>query len=362
MRYMTFGRSAGLRVSEYGLGTVNFGTGCGANRLAGRGDGAGPQKARAMFERFAQAGGTLVDTADCYQFGEAEQLVGEFIASDRDNFVLATKFGCGASAHRRISVTGNSRKNMIQSVEASLRRLNTDFIDLYWAHFPDAVTPMEEILSAFDDLVKAGKIRYGGLSNFPAWRVSRAVTMAELRGWSPVIGIQVEYSLLARTAERELLPMAESLGLGVALWSPLGAGLLAGGYQRCPQGWASGGNRRVIRSGGAGAEQEEAILGTVLAIAEETGAAAAEVSVAWMRDRAARVPTAFVPIIGPRTMPQLDNYLAALDVVLSGEQLARLDEVSAVPLGVPHEICAAALGAVLGGDTDRVIQPVTAVA
>lgn len=369
MQYMTFGLCTGLRVSEYALGTANFGTGCGTNSLAAnliwgrRGDGAERAEARKIFEGFAEAGGTLIDTADCYQFGQSEQLVGEFIAADRDNFVLATKFTSGASVQPGISGTGNSRKNIVQSVEGSLRRLNTDRIDMYWAHFPDSVTPAAEILAALDDLVRAGKILYAGLSNFPAWRVSRAVTMAELRGWSPLIGIQMEYSLVERSADRELVPMAEGLGLGVALWSPLGGGLLTGNYRRCGEGWISLGNRRLIRATGAEAEQKGVILGTVLTIAEETGASPAQVSVAWMRERAARVKTAFVPIIGPRTVTHLDGYLGALDVALTGEQFSRLDEVSAVPLGVPHEICATVLGAVLGGaDADRMARPATAAA
>jgi aryl-alcohol dehydrogenase-like predicted oxidoreductase len=369
MRYMTFGTCTGLRVSEYALGAANFGAGCGTNSLAAnliwgrRGDGAEGAEARKIFEGFAEAGGTLIDTADCYQFGQSEQLVGEFIAADRGNFVLSTKFTNGASMKPRISSTGNSRKNIVQSVEASLRRLNTDYIDLYWAHFPDAVTPAAEILAALDDLVRAGKILYAGLSNFPAWRVSRAVTMAELRGWSPVIGIQMEYSLVERTADRELVPMAESLGLGVALWSPLAGGLLTGRYRRCGEGWVSEGNRRVIRAKGAEAERKDAILGVVLTVAEETGLSAAEVSVAWMRERATRVNTAFVPIIGPRTVSHLDGYLGALDIALTGEQFSRLDEVSAVALGVPHEICAIVLGAVLGGaDAGRMSRPATAVA
>jgi aryl-alcohol dehydrogenase-like predicted oxidoreductase len=206
MNYEIFGRRTGLRVSELALGTGNFGTGWGY--------GAEPEDARKMFDRFVQAGGTFIDTADTYQFGQSERLVGELIASDRDTFVLATKYTLGSIPNGGVSRLGNSRKNMMRSVEDSLKRLNTDRIDLYWAHFPDEVTPVEEILRAFDDLVRAGKILYAGLSNFPAWRVSRAVTLADLHGWAPVVGVQIEYSLADRTADREILPMAEGLGLG----------------------------------------------------------------------------------------------------------------------------------------------------
>lgn len=223
MRYTTFGRRTGLRVFEYALGTGNFGTGWGA--------GADVDESRRMFDRFAEAGGTFIDTADNYQFGESEEILAKFIAADRDHFVVASKFTNGATAQPDVSRTGNSRKNMIHSVEASLKRLGTDYIDLYWVHFPDGLTPMEEILRGIDDLVGSGKILHAALSNFPAWRVSRAAALADLKSWAPVAGIQVEYSLVERTADRELLPMAESLGLGAALWSPLGGGLLTGKYR-----------------------------------------------------------------------------------------------------------------------------------
>jgi aryl-alcohol dehydrogenase-like predicted oxidoreductase len=351
MRYTAFGRHTGLRVSEYGLGTANFGTGWGF--------GAELDESKRMFDRFADAGGTLIDTADSYQLGQSEQLLGEFLAGDRDHFVLSTKYTLGSSANRRITETGNSRKNMIRSVEASLKRLNTSYIDLYWAHFPDTLTPAEEMLSAFDDLVRAGKILHAGLSNFPAWRVARAAAIADLRGWSPIIGIQIEYSLVQRTADRELLPMAEALGLGAALWSPLGGGLLTGKYRHGVEGRLTDWNRLVHSED---SEQKTAIVDAVLAIAEEIGASPSQVSVAWLRQRPARATTAFVPIIGPRNMAQLEDYLGALEVTLSPEQFSRLNEVSAVPLGVPHEGAGEMLDPVLGGDASRVDLPAVPVA
>ncbi|MFE4688250.1 aldo/keto reductase [Streptomyces sp. NPDC056721] len=344
MRYTTFGHRTGLRVSEYALGTANFGTGWGA--------GAEPDEARRIFDRFAEAGGTFLDTADTYQFGESEELTGKLVSTDRDHFVLATKFTLGAVPQPSISRTGNSRKNMVASVEASLKRLGTDYIDLLWVHFPDQLTPMEEILRGLDDLVSSGKIHHAALSNFPAWRVSRAVTLADLKNWAPIVGIQNEYSLVERSADRELLPMAESLGLGAALWSPLGGGLLTGKYRRSTEG-------RLTDLGAVihteSTDQKTAVVDAVLAIAEETGVTPAQVAVAWVRERAARSATSLVPIIGPRSLTQLDSYLGALDVQLTPQQFARLTDVSAVPLGAPHEAIAASLSGIQGGESSRVI-------
>jgi aryl-alcohol dehydrogenase-like predicted oxidoreductase len=226
-------------------------------------------------------------------------------------------------------------------------------------HFPDELTPMEELLRGLDDLVSAGKIHHAALSNFPAWRVSRAVTLADLRNQAPIIGIQHEYSLVERTADRELLPMAESLGLGAALWSPLGGGLLTGKYRRSAEGRLSD-LGVVIHTESTG--QKTAVVDAVLAVAEEIGATPAQVSVAWVRERAARSSTSLVPIIGPRSLTQLDSYLAAFDVQLTAEQFARLSEVSAVPLGVPHEAIARSLDGIQGGDSGRVIAPAAPVA
>jgi aryl-alcohol dehydrogenase-like predicted oxidoreductase len=346
MRYTTFGRRTGLRVSEYALGTGNFGTGWGV--------GTDRAEAQKVFDRFAEAGGTFIDTADGYQVGDSEAMLGEFLAADRDHFVLATKYSNGP-VKQDISRLGNGRKAMIASVEASLRRLNTDYIDFYWAHFPDEITPIEEIARAFEDLVRSGKILHWGLSNFPAWRVSRAATLADLRGWAPTAGIQLEYSLVERTADRELLPMAQSLGLGVALWSPLGGGLLTGKYRKSDAGRLSDWNRLVHTETTA---QKTATVDAVLAVAAEVGAPPAQVAIAWLRERAARAATTYVTIIGPRDTRQLGDYLGALDVELTDQQYARLTEVSAVPLGMPHDIIAAQQDTLLGGDADRVIRSV----
>jgi len=223
MKYKVFGKNSGLRVSELALGTGNFGTGWG--------HGAEPEAARKIFDGYVNAGGNFFDTANVYQRGESETILGDFISADRDQFVVATKYTNAIQPVDGLSKTGNSRKNMVRAVEESLKRLKTDRIDLYWAHISDGVTPMEEIMRGFDDLVRSGKILYAGLSNFPAWRIARADLMADLRGWSPIVAIQIEYSLAERTPDRELIPMAEALGLAITTWSPLGGGFLTGKYR-----------------------------------------------------------------------------------------------------------------------------------
>lgn len=344
MKYTTLGRVTGLRISEYALGTGSFGTAWG--------HGATPSESAAILDRFADAGGTFIDTADNYQAGESETIVGELLAGRRDDFVLATKYGRGPDQDPHPSVVGNSRRTMVRSVEDSLRRLKTDRIDLLWAHYDDTHTPVEEILRAFDDLVSAGKILYGGLSNFPAWRVARAQTIAELRGRSPIAGIQVEHSLVERTAERELLPMCEALGIAAALYSPLGGGYLTAKHRR-------GDGVREIVSYRDDGEGRDAVLNAVVAVADEIGASPAQVSVAWQRHLDARSSTALVTVIGPRTIEQLDDYLAALDVALSDDQLRRLDEASAIAYGVPHDGIA---GPPDLGDGARLTSPAVPVA
>jgi aryl-alcohol dehydrogenase-like predicted oxidoreductase len=347
MRYTTFGRTSGLRVSEYALGAGNFGTRWGTK--------AEPAEARRMFDRFAEAGGTFIDTANSYQFGQSEELLGEFLGADRDRFVLATKFAGSTAPQPTVNTTGNGRRNMIATVEASLRRLRADHIDLLWVHHSDTVTPMEEILRGLDDLTRAGKIHHAGLSNFPAWRVSRGVTIADLRGWSPITAVQFEYSLVERTGELDLLPMAEALGLGVALWSPLGGGLLTGKYRSSDEGRLTDWQARLVHT--ESTAQKTAVVDAVLDIATETGASPAEVAVAWLRERSARSTTPLVPITGPRDVGQLDSYLAALDVQLSAAQYDRLAEVSAAPLGVPHAVSESTRSGLLGGDASVFLPP-----
>ncbi|SHG66127.1 aldo/keto reductase [Massilia sp. CF038] len=336
MQYKTFGRRSGLRVSQLALGAGNFGTGWG--------HGADKAEAKAMFDTYIDAGGNFIDTADVYQGGQSEQFLGELMAAERDNLVIATKYTLNG---KHPGTTGNSRKNMMQAVDASLKRMGTDRIDLYWAHFADGLTPIEEILRGFDDLVRSGKILYAGLSNFPAWRVARADLMAELRGWSPLIGLQFEYSLAERTADRELLPMTEALGLGGTLWSPLAGGFLTGKY-RAPTGESRLQNLgKLVHSESSG--RETAILDTVLAIAAEADAPPAHVAIAWLLARDAQSSTALVPLLGPRTKAQLDATLGALKLTLSPAHIARLDHVSAVDLGTPYRQIADSADTIAGG-------------
>lgn len=311
MKYIPFGKT-GLRVSQVALGTGNFGTGWGY--------GADPDTAESIFNAYDEAGGNFIDTADVYQFGQSEELLGKLLQGRRENFVLATKFTSGSVPNANRLVTGNSRKAMIASVEASLKRLKTDRIDIYWAHHPDEITPTEEIIRGFEDLVRAGKILYAGLSNFSAWRLSRAVTMAELLHTVPIAAAQFEHSLVRREPETDLLPASLALGLGVTTWSPLGGGMLTGKYRQGAKGRAEGFGGRVFQA--ENSQQRSDILDTVIAIADELNISPSQVAIAWAGSHGT------TPIIGPRSLAQLNDNLSALSVNLSSEQLAHLNKVS----------------------------------
>jgi aryl-alcohol dehydrogenase-like predicted oxidoreductase len=345
MRYVTLGVGSGLRVSELALGTVNFGTRWGA--------GASPAEAESIFSGFAEAGGNFIDTADIYQFGESEELVGRFIRNEREKFVVATKYSFGAASAPDVFRSGNSRKNLRRSVEASLRRLDTDYIDVLFVHAADGLTSSEEIASALNDLVHSGKILYGGLSNFAAWRVAHLQTVAELRGWVKPAAIQIEYSLAERGAERDLIPMADAFGIAVTLWSPLGGGLLTGKYRLSADGRLSDWNDVVQRED---SPQKTAVVDVLLEIAQAHTVEPSQVAVAWLKARGERLGTAFVPVIGPRNRQQLNSYLGALDLRLDDQEFARLEAVSAPPLGVPHETAAAGI-AMARGDASLVMAP-----
>jgi aryl-alcohol dehydrogenase-like predicted oxidoreductase len=343
MEHFTFGRNNGLRVSALALGAGNFG--------GGWGYGADQDASAAIVDKFAEAGGTFIDTAASYQAGESEEFLGRILAGRRDEFTLATKFAIGGTPEGSgVLQTGNGRRAMFRSVEASLRRLDTDYIDLLWVHFPDFVTPLEEIVRAFDDLARAGKVLYAGLSNFPAWMTARAATLAEVHALVPIAGVQFEYSLVERSGDRDNLPMAEALGIGAALWSPLGGGLLTGKYRTGSEGRLTEWNRLVHNED---EPVKAATVDAVLAAAERLGVTPAQVSVAWLLERARRSPTGVVPIIGPRTVEQLDGYLGALDVRLDADTYDELDQVSRIPLGQPHEQNAERRSAALGGQGFR---------
>ncbi|KPH10865.1 oxidoreductase [Chryseobacterium sp. ERMR1:04] len=346
MKYKIFGSKTGLRVSELALGTGTFGTKWGY--------GSQPEEAQKVFDQYLEAGGNFIDTADGYQLGESEELLSKMIADKRQNLVLATKYTMGGN---ELLTTGNSRKNLIRSVEASLKRLNTDYIDLYWAHLSDGQTPIEEIVRGFDDLVRDGKILYAGFSNFPAWRIANASLMADLRGWSPIVGIQIEYNLIERTPDRELLPMAEALGLGVAFWSPLAGGSLTGKY-RNPESeetfrkkeW----NGYLLK--GEEGSRETAIIDTLVQIAEEKNVKVGQVALAWLRQKHNQSSLSTVTILGVKNLTQLDDNLESLSVILSNEQIQQLNEVSNIELGSPHEVIANSQQRIFGENSGLMIQ------
>jgi aryl-alcohol dehydrogenase-like predicted oxidoreductase len=318
--YVTLGRS-GLRVSPFTLGTMTFGE--------DNGWGAPPAEAEAMLDEYLARGGNSIDTANIYTLGHSEQIIGDYLAARpglRDRLVLGTKFFAnlwpgdpnGGSA---------GRKAMIKQAEDSLRRLRTDYVDVYWLHNWDPVVPIEETMRALDDLVTAGKVRYVGVSDLPAWKAAEADLVARFRGWSPVIGMQVEYSLLERTPEGELLPMAAERGIGVLPWGPLRGGLLSGKFSRRQT--ENDSKRAWVRATGA----DYAVLDVVDEVADETGASPAAVALSWVRHRSAITST----LIGARRLDQLRSNLDAVDVRLTEAQVRRLDEVSEPTLDFPAE-------------------------
>ena len=324
MKYRVLGRS-GLKVSELCLGTMTFGEDWGF--------GASKEESRKQFDIFAGAGGNFIDTANVYTKGTSERFVGEFVKSDRDRFVVATKYSI-ATRFDDINAWGNSRKNLVQSVDASLQRLGLDRIDLFWVHVADFITPADELMRALDDVVRAGKVIYVGVSDTPAWQVAQANTLAELRGWSRFVGLQIEYSLIERTPERNLLPMAEALGLAVTPWGPIGGGVLSGKYS---VGWETPDSKRVAANRHRFSDRNMKIAGEVKAVAEELGRTSAQVAIAWTMGRGNH---GTIPIVGARTAVQLEESLGAVDVVFTPEQLHRLDVISRVDLGFPHDFLA----------------------
>ncbi|HEV3304543.1 MAG TPA: aldo/keto reductase [Planctomycetaceae bacterium] len=324
MRYRLLGKS-GLRISELCLGTMTFGEDWGW--------GSSKDESRQVYDAFLEAGGNFIDTANVYTNGTSEKLLGEFMTGHRDGIVLATKY-TNAAPGKDPNAAGNHRKSMMLAVEASLKRLKTDYIDLYWLHIWDQITPIEEVMRAFDDLVRQGKILYAGASDMPAWLVAKANTLAELRGWSSFVGLQIEYSLIERTPERDLLPMAADLGVGVTAWSPLAGGVLTG-KQLEP------GGAKESRQANASMQQflksdarKETIAREVVAVARESGHSPAPVALAWLRQRSQPV----IPIIGARKLAQVKDNLACIDVKLTPAQIDRLDAVSKIELGFPLDM------------------------
>lgn len=329
--YRQLGRS-GLRVSPLALGAATFGTdwGWGADR----------DEARRLFDLYVDRGGNFIDTAVTYTNGTSERLLGEFARGKRDRLVLATKYTTLRQGDDPNS-GGASRKSLFGAVHTSLRQLDTDYLDLLYLHVWDPSTPVEEILRGLDDLVRQGKVLYVAISNSPAWQVARLQTIADLRGWAPLVALQLEYNLVERTGERDLLPMAEELGLATVLWSPLAGGLLTGKYRRedltDPQAGVGEGTRKGFNLAlGALTERTLAIADVVTQVADELGRTPAQVALAWTLHN----PSVTAPIMGARTIDQLQDNLGSLEVELDADQLARLDSVSAIDLGFPHAMLA----------------------
>lgn len=323
--YRLLGNS-GLRVSPMCLGTMTFGEdwGWGSNE----------DQSRKVFDTYASRGGNFIDTADLYTNGTSEKFVGRFLEGRRDQFVLATKYSFN-QRQGDPNAGGNHRKHLKEALDGSLKRLNTDYIDLYWVHVYDGVTPIEELMRALDDAVRAGKILYIGVSDFPAWKISQANTLALLKGWTPFVGLQIEYSLLERTVERDLIPMAQDLGLGVTPWSPLAGGVLTGKYNKPASGekrykeddphlkkYLSDKNLRVAEE--------------VVKISKDVGRSAAQVALAWLISR----PGVTSTILGARTVKHLDDNLGALSLKLSDDAIRRLNDLSAVDMGFYNEFVA----------------------
>jgi aryl-alcohol dehydrogenase-like predicted oxidoreductase len=290
-------------------------------------------EAQRVYETYREAGGNFIDTANLYTNGTSEKFVGEFIQGHRETVVLATKYSF-AKPGNDPNAAGNHRKCMMQALEASLKRLQTDYIDLYWVHIWDGITPVEEVMRGLDDIVRQGKVLYVGISDAPAWWVTQANTLAELRGWTKFIGLQLEYSLIERTVERELIPMAKALNLGVLAFSPLAKGVLTGKYHG--EGKPDGG--RMTNEGMKEFLPEEQhatrIISAVKAVSEQVGRSMAQVALAWLRYQTVPV----IPIIGARKVSQLQDNLASLDLELSAEQLKSLDGASRIELGFPQSV------------------------
>lgn len=336
--YVTLGRS-GLRVSPFCLGAMTFGEEWGF--------GSSVEDSQRIMDRYLELGGNFIDTANTYNRGHSEVIIGDHVGHDRakrDRVVIATKFSANLHAGDP-NGGGANRKSIVSACEQSLRRLRTDYIDLYWLHWWDPVTPVDETMRALDDLVRDGKVRYLGFSDTPAWKVAQAQVMAELRGWTALVGLQIEYNLLQRTVEGDLIPMARELGLGVTPWSPLRSGVLSGKYTRENSKADSPGRQAWIDR-----NMNEAtfkVVDVLIEVARDVGDTPARVALAWVLAR----PGVASVIIGARTIAQLDDNLPALEVKLTAEQIARLDAASTPRLNFPADFLKGSWQASHGGLT-----------
>ncbi len=334
MRYKLLGRS-GLRVSELCLGTMTFGEDWGW--------GASKEVSRTIFDAFVAAGGNFIDTSNNYTNGTSEKFVGEFVASDRERFVVATKYTLNKRKDDP-NAGGNHRKNMRQAVEASLKRLNTEYIDLYYLHMWDFTTPVEEVMRAFDDLVRAGKVLYVGISDTPAWVVAQANTLAELRGWSRFVALQAPYSLADRAVERDLMPVAHAFEMALMPWGLLEAGELTGKYNK-----PTADPKRNQNAD----ERNLKLAEEVMKVAQELGRTPSQVAINWIR----RQPGLIIPILGARTEAHIKDNLGCLDFELTPEQMQRLAGASPINLGFPHSFFASdGVKKLIFGDTYPLID------
>jgi len=314
------------------------------------GFGADEKESHRILDAYAASGGNFIDTANKYHEGQSEEFVGSYLGLERDRWVVASKYTL-AMRPGDPNAAGNSRKNLRQSVEASLRRLRTDYLDLLWVHAWDYVTPIDEIVRALDDLVSAGKVAYVGLSDTPAWVAAQASTLASLRGWAPVVALQAEYSLIARTAEREILPMAEAFGLTMTAWGPIGAGVLSGKYTQGAATIAEA-SKRFASNSERLTDRNLAIAAEVDRIADKLGVTATQVALAWVRQRA----DCIIPVVGVRTVDQLGDIVAAADVQLGPESVAALADASRIDLGFPYDLLCGPQGQMVYGDLEPLLD------
>src|SRR5215471_941994 len=317
MQYRLLGNS-GLRVSEASLGTMTFGEDWGW--------GTPKDESRKVYDAFRETGGNFIDTANLYTNGSSEIFLGEFMKGHRESAVPG----------KDPNAAGNHRKSMVQAVEASLKRLQTGYIDLYWVHIWDGLTPVEEVMRALDDLVRQGKVLYVGISDAPAWWVAQANTVAHLRGWSPFVGLQVEYSLMERTPERELMPMAQALNIGFTAWSPLAGGVLTGKYHGHGSSEQARLSSEMMKEFRPDEQRAGRVIAAVKDVSDQVGRSMAQVALAWLRHRAVPV----IPILGARKLTQLQDNLASFDLPLSSEQVKILDDASRIDLGFPQDLYA----------------------
>jgi aryl-alcohol dehydrogenase-like predicted oxidoreductase len=344
--YVTFGRS-GLRVSRYALGAFNFG---GSSAWS-----VDAPTTIAMIARYRALGGNFIDTANIYGGGESESFIGDYLAATpgaREQLVIASKFG-GVTQAGDPNAAGGGRKAVMQACEASLRRLRTDRIDLYWMHLYDVLTPIEETLRALDDLVRAGKILHVGLSNFPAWKTAEAHMLAQYRDYAPIAGLQLQYSLLERNIETEIVPMAKAYGMGIAAWSPLKSGLLGGRYRRGDLAALDGGDGRSSFVRRALDERALTIIDELFAIAEARGAPVAHVALAWLHAQ----PCIEMILTGPSSIAQLEQNAGAAALTLEADELARLDAASRPPLPYPADFARRSHSSVSAGTRINGVTP-----